>query len=66
MNDSLPKWLSNTLVLAHHYMKRRGLSQNFTGISTIYGIFVVDNNDVITMIDSPTKVNKTIPTEAPT
>jgi len=66
MDDLLPKWFQDALVSMHHYMKGRGISINYTSVETIYGVFTVDNNDVITMIDSPTKVNKTIPTEAPT
>ncbi len=66
MDDLLPKWFQDALISMHHYMKGRGLSINSTSVETIYGVFTVDNNDVITRINSPTKANKPIPPEMPT
>lgn len=66
MDKLLPKWFQDALVSMHHYMKGRGISINSTSVETIYGVFVVGNNDVITRIDSPTKANWQITTEAPT
>jgi len=66
MDELLPKWFQDALVSMHHYMKGRGISINSTSVETIYGVFAVDNNDVITRIDSPTKVSLPIPIESPT